>query len=396
MSNHNVYKLEISPKDNAVDIAEKMLVEPLDQTKKIVSVPFDKLSTLGAGVSELVPAFRQVTTQTIVDGKGLYRLANEGTGDVLKIAKDGNYWGAFKTSTGTSKFAKLSDAGDLIANTTTTVPVDPATMMMAAALYSIEKELGEIKETTESIIRSMEIEKESKVEGNLKTLIECINDYKYNWNNEGFRNARINLINGIHKEANEYVINYQKSIADLLSENSVIVKQADVNNTLNKMQHHFKYYRMALYMPAMSTMEEILLNGSFDEIYIAKKREEITKLDREYRELFSTASLCLENMSNHALDRNVVKVIGDTTRAAGNIIGAIPVINKGKVDEFLVDKGQTIGESAEKMETNATANFKSLANPQTAVFTNTMNELKLIYNNTHHIAFDEDGLYLYS
>lgn len=69
--------------------------------------------------------------------QGLYTLANAGVGDVLKVAKNGNFWGAFKTAEGTSKFAQLQAAGPLSASTKTIMPIDPATMMMAVALFPL-------------------------------------------------------------------------------------------------------------------------------------------------------------------------------------------------------------------------------------------------------------------
>lgn len=72
------------------------------------SVPIAQLSTLGAGVSSLFPAFRTATQTMAADVTGLYRLANAGVGDTLKVAKDGNFWGAFKRTDGSSKFVKLS------------------------------------------------------------------------------------------------------------------------------------------------------------------------------------------------------------------------------------------------------------------------------------------------
>ena len=92
----------------------------------------------------------------------MYRLANADVGDVLKLAKDGNFWGAYKTAAGGSKFAKLAEAGSVSATSTTVMPIDPATMMIAVALFSIEKQLKGIEETGKKILSFLENEKESK------------------------------------------------------------------------------------------------------------------------------------------------------------------------------------------------------------------------------------------
>ena len=118
--------------------------------------------------------------------QGLFRLANAGVGDTLKVAKNGNFWGAFKRSDGTSKFAQLQPAGPLTATSTATMPIDPATMLMAVALFSIEKKLDSIAEMQKQILTFLEIEKESEIEADVETLVSMISKYKYNWDNEHY------------------------------------------------------------------------------------------------------------------------------------------------------------------------------------------------------------------
>ena len=57
-------------------------------TQKTISVPIAKLGTLGAGVSSLIPALNTVTQTITIPTDGLYRLANAGADDVLKVAKN--------------------------------------------------------------------------------------------------------------------------------------------------------------------------------------------------------------------------------------------------------------------------------------------------------------------
>ena len=134
-------------RNGIVGLSGEMLADARSMQLENVSysVPIAQLSTLGAGVSSLFPAFRTATQTMAADVTGLYRLANAGVGDTLKVAKDGNFWGAFKRTDGSSKFVKLQSADPLIQTSTVTLPIDPATMMMTAALFSIEQKLGDIE-----------------------------------------------------------------------------------------------------------------------------------------------------------------------------------------------------------------------------------------------------------
>ena len=134
------------------------------------SIPVAELSTLGAGISSLVPAFHTVKQTVSIPIDGLYKIANAAPGDVLKIARDGKAWGALKTAAGSSKMAKFEQVGAVPASAQAVAAFNPATMMMAAALYSIEKDLSEISETQKKILSFLEVENESQVEADVDSL----------------------------------------------------------------------------------------------------------------------------------------------------------------------------------------------------------------------------------
>ena len=88
-----------------MEITEGLLLDTRSSLKnrKTMSVPIAELSTLGTGVASLGSAFNTVTTTTTLATDGLFTIANRVAGDTLKMAKNGNAWGAMKTATGTSK-----------------------------------------------------------------------------------------------------------------------------------------------------------------------------------------------------------------------------------------------------------------------------------------------------
>ena len=126
------------------------------ESKSVISMPIEKLATLGAAASSLIPALRTVTQTTTLTADGLYRLANADVG-ALKIAKNGNFWGAIRTADGSSKLAQLQAASGVTGTSTAVMPIDPATMMMAVALFSIEQKLGSIIEMEKQILSFLEI-----------------------------------------------------------------------------------------------------------------------------------------------------------------------------------------------------------------------------------------------
>lgn len=209
----------VDEEDALLEVTHGLLMDvrtTLD-SKKTMSVPIAELATLGAGVSSLIPALNTVTQTITIAKDGLYTLANAGVGDVLKVAKNGNFWGAFKTADGASKFAQLQAAGPISVTTQTVAAFNPATMMMAVALFSIEQELRKIEDMQKQIISFLEIEKESEIEADVESLMDIIKKYKDNWDNERFVSGNHNQVLTYQNRARKNMLAYQKNIVVQLS-----------------------------------------------------------------------------------------------------------------------------------------------------------------------------------
>lgn len=389
----------IAPIDESKDlmeITEGLLLDTKSsiENKKTMSVPIAELSALGAGVASLVPAFNTVTTTTTLATDGLFTIANKVAGDTLKMAKNGNAWGAMKTATGGSKMVQLAEAGPLTATSQAVSAINPTTMMMAVALYSIEKQLGEIAETQKQILSFLEIKDEAGIEGDLETLSELINNYKHNWDNEIYVQNSHKTVMDIKRTARSNMLASQKRVAELVASKKLVVGQGQVKSTLSEMEKRFKYYKLALYTYSLASMMEIMLGGNYKEEYITGIKDEIIKLSGNYRELFEKSSLYLEKLGRSAVEANVLKGIGTAGKAVGKFIGNIPLVKEGPVDEFLQDGGANLKKNAIGMEKQAVHQFAALNNSGTQIFVNKMEDMIQIYNHTERICFDDKQIYL--
>lgn len=400
----NTIKMRNSEIAVSEEINESTLIEIADglffdaraniEEQKSLSVPIVQLATLGAGVSSLIPALRTVTQTTTINTTGLYQLANAAVGDTLKVASNGNFWGAFKTADGASKLVQLQSAGPLTVTTQSVAAINPATMMMAVALFSIEQKLGEIEKMQKQIISFLEIEKESEIEADVETLSNIISKYKLNWDNEHFVASNHKLVFDIQRTARKNMNGYQKKVAEVLNSKKLVVVQNQVNSTLKDLQKKFKYYRLSLYTFSMASMMEIMLSGNFKEEYITGIKEEIEKISSVYRDLFGQCSVYLEKISGVSVETNVLKGIGIASKAVGKFIGSIPLVKEGHIDEALQDSGKHIKSNAKEIEKSAITTFAEISNPETRVFIDRMDDLIQIYNHTQRICFDDKKIYL--
>lgn len=355
--------------------------------KKTMSIPIAQLAALGAGLSSLIPALRTVTQTTTFDTTGIYRLIN---GNGLKASKSNFFWGA----TTDSKMGKFEKINSVSASSQTVMPIDPATIMMAVALASIEKQLNNIAETQKQILSFLETEKEAEIEADVETLIKIISNYKFNWDNKHFVTSNHKLVLDIQRTAKKHMVSYQKKVNEILNAKQFIVFKATVDSTLEDLIKKFKYYRLSLYTFSMSSLAEIMLSGNFKEEYITGVKEEIENNSMIYRKLHTQCSAYLEKMSSSSLETNFLKGIGGASKAVGQFLGGIPFLKEGPVDEFLQDSGSQLENTANGIEKDTIKSFAEINNPKTIVFVEKMNDLIRIYNHTQDICFDEKNIYL--
>lgn len=156
----------------------------------------------------------------------------------------------------------------------------------------------------------------------------------------------------------------------------------------------FKYYKLSLYSFALASMLDILLSGNKNKEYILKTKEELESLSWDYRKIFDKCSQYLEDLGHIDLEANLVKGIGITSNTIGKAIGGIPFIKEGKVDEFLQDSGTNLKDKASDLKLENVKQFAILNNPDINVFTNKMDDLISIYNNSNQIYFDRENIYI--
>lgn len=321
-------------------------------------------------------------------------MANATVGDTLKIAKDGNAWGALKTANGSSKLAKFTEVGQQTMTSSTVMPIDPATMMMAVALYSIEQQLGEIVEMEKQILSFLEQEKEAEIEADLKTLTKIIQEYKFNWDKEQYTSNNHKLSMDIMRTAEKNMIFYQKQIAEVIKGKQLLVAGAAVDSVQKNLEKKFKYYRLSLYIYALASYISMMLLGNFQEGYIKQTKSEIEKHACEYEYTYKDAYGHIEKMGSSVIEAHVVKGIGVAGEAVGNLIGSIPKIKDGQVDEWLLEKGAKLKETSNSMKHKAATNFERISDSGVDSFLSKFDEMDRICNHTEIICFDEERIYL--
>lgn len=376
--------------DSVLDRARSLGV-PVD---KWLGVPLSQLSELGNGVSSLLSEFNKVTQTAAETKQTIYQLANSDVGDALKMVKKGDFWEAFKTVGGETKCSHIKTPDSISKTGSVALKANPATMMMAVALFSIEKELGNIEEMQEKILSFLEAEKQAEIKADVGMLTKIITQYKHNWDDERFISTKLNTLDAVQLRASKNMIFYRDQVSEALKAKKLIVMGNKVNSTLAEMQKKFKYYRLSLYTFSLSSLAEIMVRGNFKEENIQTAINEIKKGTNEYRALFGECSAYLEKMSKGSVETNLLKGAGAASNAMGKLIGNIPKVKDKQANGFLIEKGEKLKDNAQKGCLEVVESFAEMGNPNTGGILRQLEDMNQIYNKTTGICFDMENLYL--
>lgn len=139
---------------------------------------------------------------------------------------------------------------------------------------------------------------------------------------------------------------------------------------------------------------EIMLSGNFQESNIDGIRAEVLKASETYQLSFEKSSSYLEKLGGSSVEANVLNGIGVASNAVGKLIGSIPLVKEGPVDEFLQKGGYNLKKNAGGMEKEAVRRFASIGNPGVGTIVDKMDDMIKIYNHTEQICFDDKRIYL--
>ena len=212
---------EIIEDNNTVsDMTQNLLMdvrkEPIPKDRAI-SLPFAELGSLGTAMAAFAPAVEVLAKMN--DGK-LYKIANPKKGYELAKGKGDFYWPSLRN--GKDKvLAKLEDADISDAAS----KIDPAMIMIAVALYDINKNLDEIKGLTKQVLSFLQIEKEAQIEADVITLDDIVSKYKDNWDNELWMSSNHQLVCDIKREARKNIISYQREAEELMKDKKILLLQ---------------------------------------------------------------------------------------------------------------------------------------------------------------------------
>ena len=234
----------------------------------------------------------------------------------------------------------------------------------------------------------------AELKGNLTFLYDVFNNYKYNWNNEMYKNSNHTMVLAIKKEAEAKIVFYREQIIAKVNKKSLIHSDQTVNKQLQAVQDQFKDYQLALYTLAFSSFLDVMLVGNYGKEYLSGISEKLDDYSMKYRELYTQCYEEISGYSSTSIQSSLLKGLSKTTKAVGKIVERIPVVGDTQADEMLIAAGEKLSDiGTEKIRKQMRQLIERQSN-FVRPFIDNIDTVNRLNNNPVQLLVDKDNLYI--
>ena len=310
------------------------------QSSPLAKIPFTEIAALGGSFAGVVE------TMATPAAEGLYRCVfPKGVTGTLAMAKDGT--GALGTI-----------MNDGIVGQARWIPVDKAigpaclkAALVAVAVLEVVKQIKDIKDGQKEIIDILERDKKSQLLADYDLLASYMDEYKFYWENEASLVVNLNQVKNIKRNAMKDLRSYIEQLEGFIAAKKNILKMQTASYKIGQILDRFVHYKLELHVFALSEYMEVMLSKNFQAEYLSKIEDEIREQAMKFRNLYTECFDKIELLKKEAVTTQAANKLADVTRTVGGLIGKIPVVKDGPVDEFLIGVGDSITEAEkEKLE----------------------------------------------
>jgi len=278
----------------------------------------------------------------------------------------------------------------------TQMPIDPTMLCMAVAIMAVEKKLDAIYETQKEILAFLEMKEEAKLKGNLNALADVLNNYKFNWDNEKYKDHKHILVQDIKREAEQSIILYREQLTKAIKKKALFHNNQNVKATLNKTMDRLNDYQLALYTFSFSSFLEVMLLENFESNYLNSIAGKIKEYSIDYTSLYEKCAEKIENDSKASLEGHVLKGLSKISSGAGKLVEKIPVISKSQLDENLIKAGGILQDVNTSRTQNVMQILADIKTDYIGAFVQNIQTIDSLYNRPVKLMFDTDNIYIAS
>jgi hypothetical protein len=351
---------------------------------KYTKLPLSQVKTLGTAFEPLTAAFRNV-----INGggatSGLYQVTIPKGAHLAEFKNGSGYLGSVLKENG------AVGGGQAVLNP---LVCNPTMLFMAATLATIDKKLDNIQEMQQAILDFLVQKERSEIRGDLNFLTDVLNNYKYNWNNDTYKNSNYYIVLRIKQEAERKIDFYRAQITTKINKKPFVHWNKWVNKLIEKIRSEFEDYQLALYLYSFSSFLEVILLENFKSAYLEGISKKIEDYSLSYRELYTECYDQIEGYAQSSIESKVEKGLKSVSRDVGNNLAKerdIRILFLG--GSFII--GSKILEKKGSERTELTMEqLKEKQNDFIRPFVENINTVNKLYNQPIELIFDKENIYI--
>lgn len=371
-------------KNMANEIMEVQFLPTITETSlkevKYEKYPIKNLVALGVASELILSAIQNLGGKT--GRSGIYRVNTNG---MEMFKSNGEYIGALKARDGGvgGGQARMEP-----------LACNPTMLFMSMTLLTIENKLDEIKSIQQEMLDFLKSKERAQTRENLNTLIDVLNNYKFNCDNEKYKTNKHILVQDIKRKSEQSILLYRDLIQNIMCKKELIHSDQEINSKIKKFDEDFKENQLALYLYSFSSFIEVMLLENFNKNYIIGVRDKITEYEFNYKELYTKCYNNIESSTEKSIQTILTKWLANASKGTGKLISKIPFVSKGKVDELFIDSENSLREISEKRNNKNIHKLIRNSIKRTNPFVESLDKVNVIYNESIDILIDKNNLYL--
>ena len=382
--NQNIAKDLNTLGQNIVDSIEKN-----EKVQKILPIPFSDVMALGGAFIQMAPTLQAFAKDVRRNGISAIPVKEIAQDTLQQVGID---------VTPVADALKNNDPDGWInvvpkKMSPSSLPFSPATLMMTAMLVGIEKKLDTLQETQEAILSFLEKEKQAEQQGNLRTLTDILNGYKYNWENQQYKQNMHMKALDIKQASDANIYRYYTSVLDELAKAPSLQMDANVKTKIKNLENLMDQYRLAVYLFGFSSFLEMLLLGNFNQQYLDQVAERIRKYDQQYSSLFDRCNELIKKVTEGSVETRVMTGLGNLSKAIGNWASSQDALKDKAVDKWFQSSGEKLQQNNDTKVEHNKALFSGSPETGSYLFIDSIKNIDAI-TQTKDISFDDDNMYL--
>ena len=343
-------------------------------------LPLDRAASVGSALGVVLELY-----------KTLQKLAPAGGGETFRAVVPAGVSAALTATPGGSRLVSVLQTAP---KKLTPVPVDPVSLVMAAALVAIDKRLDTVQAAQAEILDFLQAQNEAALRADLLTLSDVMQDYRFNWDNPTFCTNKHLQVQEIRRSAEKNLLLYQRQAETALAQVKKHPTDDAQRRCLADVGAGFHYYRMSVYLYAFASFLEATLLGNFRSDYLENVRRKVETHDAQYQAFYAACYDRVAEIASSSAETQAILRFAGAQKAVGSFLGKIPGVRRGQLDEGL----QAAGERLEDLETQRTEAildaFRIHSESGAGLFLEKLKAMDRLFNDETEYILDGENLFV--